>query len=68
MGLGVEKIQSSGTRELRILRKQDGGATSHNKNVSGSAGFARSDLHGLELSDIVSCQLNSVGLSKGARF
>jgi hypothetical protein len=25
MGLGVEKIQSSGTRELRILRKQDGG-------------------------------------------
>ena len=43
-------------------------ATSYNKNVSGSAHFVRSVLHGLEQMAIVSCQLNSVGLSKAARF
>ena len=42
--------------------------TSHNKYVSGSAHFVRSDLHGLGRAGIVSCQLKSVGLRKGARF
>ena len=45
-----------------------GGATSYNKNVSGSAHFVRSDLHGLERPEFVSCQLHSVGLSKGERL
>src|SRR5690606_32668258 len=38
--------------------------TTHNKNVSGSAHFVRSVLHGLGREDIVSCQLNSVGSGK----
>ena len=43
-------------------------ATPYNKYVSGSAHFVRSVLHGLERVGILSCQLNSVGLSKAARF
>jgi hypothetical protein len=45
-----------------------GGATSYNKNVSGSAHFVRSDLHGLERVGIVCCQLNSVRLRKDERI
>ena len=38
--------------------------TAANKYVSGSAHFVRSDLHGLERADIVSCQLHSEGPGK----
>lgn len=42
--------------------------TSYNKNASGSAHCVRSVLRGLKRAGVVSCQLNSVGLSKAARF
>ncbi len=51
-----------------LVDLSDGGRTSYNKNVSGSAHFVRSDLHGLERSGIVSRQANSAGLRKDERI